>query len=302
MAKIFVSYCHAQGQWVYERLAPCLRAGGADVLIDRERFRLGKAVVGQMDATQDLADKHVLVLSRDYYKSRYCQHEMNRALRVDPRFERGLVLPVKVDNSPLPAKIQRPNPLYADLTDDSEIAPWDRLLQQCDADLGSSAPAWLKARDQIVRFLKRAQSVNLVVGDGVAWRGLLEHLARDHLPGLGRVDLASGATSSRPALVHEILKVLSRPMPVPAVPDDLVVLHNALSEDPVSYLVLAHFDLVDTRQDYDVNLFWALRTLMMEKRKLVLLIQSHRPFATLLPKNHPISAIDVKTVPLERRP
>jgi hypothetical protein len=86
---------------------PPFRAGGADVLIDRERFELGKAVIGQMDATQDLADKHVLVLSRDYFKSRYCQHEMNRA-----------------------------------------------------------------------------QSVNLVVGDGVEWRGLFEHLVHDRLPGL----------------------------------------------------------------------------------------------------------------------
>lgn len=58
MTKTFVSYCHRQGDWVWERLVPCLKAGGAEALIDRERFELGRAVIGQMDALQDQADKH----------------------------------------------------------------------------------------------------------------------------------------------------------------------------------------------------------------------------------------------------
>lgn len=58
MTKTFVSYCHRQGDWVWEQLVPCLKAGGAEVLIDRERFELGMALVGQMDALQDQADKH----------------------------------------------------------------------------------------------------------------------------------------------------------------------------------------------------------------------------------------------------
>ena len=28
MTKVFISYCHQQGSWVWERLAPCLQAGG----------------------------------------------------------------------------------------------------------------------------------------------------------------------------------------------------------------------------------------------------------------------------------
>jgi len=59
--RVFVSYSHQQGPWVWDRLVPVLKAGGAEVLIDKERFRLGNAVVKQMDALQAQADRHLLV-------------------------------------------------------------------------------------------------------------------------------------------------------------------------------------------------------------------------------------------------
>ncbi len=61
--RVFVSYSHQQGRWVWERLVPVLKAGGAEVLIDKERFQLGKAIVGQMDALQAQAVRHLLVFS-----------------------------------------------------------------------------------------------------------------------------------------------------------------------------------------------------------------------------------------------
>ena len=64
MPRVFISYRHSDGEWVWNRLTPCLEAGGAEVLIDRERFQAGIAVVGQMDAAQDRADVHVLVITR----------------------------------------------------------------------------------------------------------------------------------------------------------------------------------------------------------------------------------------------
>ncbi len=78
--KIFISYSHHQAPWVRDRLVPCLKAGGAEVLIDRERFEAGKALIGQMDAAQDAADASVLVLSPEYLKSKACRHEMKRAV------------------------------------------------------------------------------------------------------------------------------------------------------------------------------------------------------------------------------
>ena len=68
-SRVFVSYCHSQGPWVLDRLVPVLRAGGAEVLIDRERFEAGRGVRGQMDATQDGAEIDVLILSPDYWRA-----------------------------------------------------------------------------------------------------------------------------------------------------------------------------------------------------------------------------------------
>lgn len=74
--KVFISYCHKQGEWVWDRLVPVLKAGGANVLIDRERFEAGKAIEGQMDATQDQAERQVLVLSPDDLGRTACTHEL----------------------------------------------------------------------------------------------------------------------------------------------------------------------------------------------------------------------------------
>lgn len=142
--KIFISYSHQQGDWVCDRLAPCLKAVGAEVLLDKERFNIGKAVVGQMDAVQDQADKQLLVLSPEYLASNYCQHEMKRALKKDPKFSNGLVLPVVRHDCSLPKAFTGWNPpLYANLQDDKKPEPWQALLQACEADnLGCMATEW----------------------------------------------------------------------------------------------------------------------------------------------------------------
>jgi hypothetical protein len=59
--KVFVSYSHAQSDWVQDR--PVLEASGASVFVDYRRFAAGHAVIGQMDSWQDQAERHVLVLS-----------------------------------------------------------------------------------------------------------------------------------------------------------------------------------------------------------------------------------------------
>lgn len=303
MTKIFVSYCHRQGDWVWGRLVPCLKAGGADVLIDRERFELGRAVIGQMDTLQDQADKHLLVLSVDYLSSLYCCHEMDRAIALDPGFASGIVVPVLRETCALPASITHPNPLYADLRDDRQPDPWTQVLQSCDAArLRTTAPAWLAARDEVARYLERNQSVNLVVDNGVNWRALLEHLVNDYPLGLVRVDLQDPDTTSRRGLLATIAKALGARVVLSDEPRDLSDFRVLLEARSNTRVALTHFDLALHRRYYDIDLFAALRFLMMERRKLTLLVQSRTPFAALLPRDHPLSDIDIKTVELRARP
>jgi TIR domain len=150
--KVFIGYSHSQGEWVLTRLVPYMEAGGAEVLIDRERFKAGKNLIGQMDATQDKAQVHVLVFSPDYLSSPNCLHEMERAVVGNPSLRNGSVIPLKRVQCQVPAKIRRPNPLYVDLRNDRDPVPWELSLKACEADLGVAAPSWLKTRDDIVVF------------------------------------------------------------------------------------------------------------------------------------------------------
>ena len=65
-------------------------------------------------------------------------------------------------------------------------------------------------------------------------------------------------------------------------------------------VAITYFDLFPHRRGYDVDLTAALRWFVMdhEARPLTLLVQSRSPFAELLLKDHPLSAIDMATVEL----
>ncbi len=297
--KVFISYSHKQGEWVLDRLVPCLKAGGADVLIDLERFRAGVGVKGQMDATQDAAEMTVLILTEDYLKSEYCRHEMTRAIARDPGFT-GSVIPLRRDSCDMPDEIRQTEPLWIDLVNDQEAAKWDMLLKACEADLGAEAPHWLQVRDEIVRHLERNESVNLVVREYPRWRELIAHIQSERMPELGIVDLDKGSTSSRRGLVKEMLQVCGITRPVPNEPEDLIELDTALTARKMSQLAMLHLDNT-MRRNYGVDLFSTLRFLIMESRKLVLLAQSRQHFSEIVPKDHPLSAINLKTVELNGR-
>lgn len=299
MRSVFVSYSHSQGQWVWDCLLPCLETGGINVLIDRERFEAGRGIIGQMDTVQDQANVHLLLLSDEYLQSKYCQHEMTRAISKDPTFSKGVVVPVRLDGSRLPASIRSANPLVVDLQRETDAQQWTLLLAQCGVRLGATAPDWLAARAEMVRLLRRKTSVNLVIHGNVEWEGLIRGIQQKHFSDLALVDLEDGRTASRRGFVEEVLRKLHCSSPVPEAPRDLAELSRVISERSLSRVALMRFDLAAYRlREYDVNLFGALRNLVMSKRKLVLLIQSRQPFASLLPERHPLSSMDVRTVEL----
>ncbi len=297
--KVFVSYSHKQKEWVRDRLVPCLEAGGVEVLIDYKCFKAGRTVLGQMDSTQDKADLHILVLSPDYLNSPSCRHEMDRAIALDPTFQQGIVIPIRLANCPLPEKIAQPNrrdnPLYIDLKNDTDAEQWDALMEACDSNLGTCASHWLEVRDEIRQHLRNARSVSLIVEGKPKWRELIENLRSDEdpagpLPAIAEVDLERGAAVSRRGLVEEIIRKFGGAHAVPAEPEDLVTLDRYVCQGPKRCLVLRHFDHVLHRPHYGVDFFSTLRYLMTEEKKLLLLFHSRAPLPALLPETHPLSS------------
>jgi hypothetical protein len=302
MTKVFISYAHSEQAWVLDHLIPVLEAGGAEIIIDVQHFRGGRGLTGEMDQWQDQADRHILVITKNYLASKPCLHELNRAIKLDPNFANGLILPIRRDSELWPRKITRPNPLYIDLRDDRDAGRWKMLLDGCGAELGAPAPHWLDVRNRIKSWLNDRRSVNLVVDNGRKVKPLLEHLGQQ--PGLAMpvIDLESGAVANRPALLQAMLRGLGSHAALPDHPKDLIDFHNEIVARGFSRVALAHGDLVRYHYKDDVPLFAALRHLINTERKLALLVHSHAPFQTLLPRDHPLSEIDMVTVTLSAAP
>lgn len=303
--KVFVSYSWKQGPRVWGRLVPVLQAAGMEVLIDRERFVAGKDVLGQMDAAQDVADKHILCLSAEYAASKACQNEMRRAIASDPRFADGKVIPLRFDGATVPSefaakRLTTPKPLWIEFADDMKPDPWTELLGALSASLGSCAIEWLSTRDRIVHHLQRRESVYLLLRAASArWKPLLTHLQKDHVTALACVDLDHGRTIPREGLLNAILKELAMDAPVRPAPDDLGDFHDRIEAlGSPAQVALVHFENAQDR-GYGIDLFRSIRKLVnAEPCRLVLMVVSRAPLRMLLPARHPMSEIAFTQVEL----
>jgi hypothetical protein len=208
---VFVSYSWQQGEWVWDRLVPVLKAGGVEVLIDRERFEAGKDILSQMDSTQDHAGQHVLCLSAKYLASTACRHEMRRAIESDSGFTKGKVIPLLLDTTPLPKelagkRLRTPKPLWINFADDCKPEPWSQLLTASMGDLGTCPVRWLKARDDTRNWLEQRKSVCLhVLSETANWRALMDDVLGSLQPPARELDLDRGATKTRASFVNCIL-------------------------------------------------------------------------------------------------
>jgi hypothetical protein len=304
-AKAFVSYHHTDADWVLSRLTQALEAAGVEVLLDVERFRVGHGVIGEMDRTQDLADRQLLVLTHGYFTSDYCQHEFDRALG-SRAFADGRAVPIRRDRATWPQSLK--DVLYADLQDDQSGQGWRSLLSACGGDLGTSVPHWLEVGATVARHLQRRESVNLIVDSGLNGDLLVEHLAKRRLPTplvpeLKVIDLDSGRTATREGLLREILRVFGCRAELPSRPHDLVRFAELMDELPHGWLALQHFDAVGGRQsEYTIELFRELRYRATTRRALTLLLQSRGPYGVVLPHGHPMSEIPCNEVFLQKLP
>lgn len=164
--KVFVSYSwkqEAADHWVWDCLVPCLKAGGAELLIDRVDLQAGRPPWDQTDRLQAQADRQVLVLCDRYFESPNCQHEFAVAVSgSENAFDEGLHSPALDDGQVImvlrtESMMKLPHlvnlPLCPNLVDppstlsDADRAAamrrlddnWHLLLEACGAELGTSA-------------------------------------------------------------------------------------------------------------------------------------------------------------------
>jgi len=121
---VFVSYSHQEADWVRGRLVPRLKAAGLTVCIDVESFRLGGALLAEMERAVDSSRKTVLVLAPSYLKSAWTELETVLLQTPDPANRLRRLLPILRIRCAVPARIASFNRL--DFTalgpDDAEFA------------------------------------------------------------------------------------------------------------------------------------------------------------------------------------
>lgn len=309
MPKVFVSYCHAQRDWVWGRLVPVLKAAGAEVQIDVERFKAGISCYRQMDAEQDHADRQVLCFSDDYLKSAACDHEWRRAVQSDPIFTTGKLVPlVLTPGMTLPQEVKSPNPLYVDMRNDRDPAKWKLLLSSLGLSWPACAVNWLEAAETIHRKLSNNECVNLLVprsasnGNRVVIDSQLQHLQQvtlpnELLPSMKVIDLHAGECATLRGLLSLILREAGCCQALPKTKREAVVEFSRLMGQLTAPLLLClrSVDVIanaERQKEYGTNFFAALFDLTHAKQKLVLLAISHAPYLTLLPPDAQVSAIN----------
>ncbi|MBN2444298.1 MAG: toll/interleukin-1 receptor domain-containing protein [Spirochaetales bacterium] len=296
--RLFISYNHKQRDWVKNSLLPILKASETEYFIDFERMAGGKPITSQTDNWQDRADIQVLLLSKAYFESDYCTHEMERALGYDPGFADGKIVPLKLEECELPKIFALPDVFWLDFKPPTQEG-WEKFFISCDISFTACAFKWLKARNEIVRYLERKESVNLIVNGETCWKQLLRHLKDDYSFNLKEIDFDTWGTTSRKGFVSKLLQSWECSRIVPDEPDDLVLLDEIIGDLDLNYLAFSHFDRIVDKKYWDIDFFSGLRYHIMDSRKLVLLIVSRAPFATLVPKTSYLSTIEVKTIELK---
>ena len=136
---VFISYSHADKDWVRSELLPYLESAGLRVCIDYRDFELGAPIVTEMRRGLTVSRRTLLILTPDYLGSAWTRFEQSMLQTLDPDNRKRRLIPLMKEACDLPLEISYLN--YLDLTvpDDRELA-WSRLLKALQAPVKQAPP------------------------------------------------------------------------------------------------------------------------------------------------------------------
>jgi len=122
---VFISYSHADKEWVHGWLLPRLEAAGLRVCIDFRDFDIGVPSLVNMERAVDNSRHTLLVLSPAWVESEWTEFEALLTQTADPAGRRRRLLSLLFQPCQLPRRIAMLT--YADFTQPSE---WDTQLHR----------------------------------------------------------------------------------------------------------------------------------------------------------------------------
>jgi hypothetical protein len=189
---VFISYSHADKQWVKEQLIPRLQDEKLKVCVDYRDFRPGSPSVKEMCRAVERSRKTMLVLTPNYLNSAWGEFERLMLQTNDPANQRRRLIPVLREKCDLPLEIEYLT--HIDFTDPLELdIAWARLIDALLAEVSPQPPAQDRA-GKLLKLLQEATfdselayAIKSWLSENSAhpvwghmWKGLIE-LDRDDL-------------------------------------------------------------------------------------------------------------------------
>lgn len=123
---VFVSYSHADSDWVHNILVPRLAIHGFTVCTDVASFTAGKFGIEQMEEAVVESKRTLLVMTPAYLNSEWSTFENVMAQSLDPAAKLRKIIPVLVSDCDLPLRLRVLH--YRDLRSDAP-QEWDKLMR-----------------------------------------------------------------------------------------------------------------------------------------------------------------------------
>lgn len=103
---VFISYSHADADWVQGWLLPRLKAASLEVCIDRDCFEPGAPVAEEIERVITRSRRTLAVLTPDWVESEWCSFEALLVHHQDPAARFRRLIPLLLKPTELPERIQ----------------------------------------------------------------------------------------------------------------------------------------------------------------------------------------------------